>query len=237
MAAAENRGEFLFCEIATDMKQEQPVHDEDEEERKPPLARWADIAQPASVLTKTGDQRFAIAIKLPEKSPKTASKFVAEMNDALKNKIAKTRGCELAVTFILVDSERLRLQRATASFTTFKDARTCYDFLKELGLPVNDMSAELEDFGNNRYDPWHESIKQSWWPWLAALRNPAPEMPMMQVTNRLDLTEGAKYKEGASGKLGKPEEVDRDDSPVPEEEPSPKKRKRSKKRKDESEEE
>jgi hypothetical protein len=162
--------------------------------------------------TTTGKQRFAVTIKLAEKSPKMASNFVQEMNDSLKIKVQKTRGCELTAHFALVDSERTRLQRATASFATFKEATTCLDFLKELGLPVNDISAELEDFGNKKYDPWHKSISQAWWPWLAAWRNPPPEMPMMKAANRLDVTEGGKYKAGAGGKLGKSDELDRADA-------------------------
>jgi hypothetical protein len=185
------------------------VKDKDaEEEQKPPLARWAAMVQPASLSTKTGSQRFLVTIKLPEKSLKTASSFVKEMNDALKT----TPGRQPTAQFVLVDSERVRLQRASAGFFTFKAAQTCLRVLKELGIPTNEISAELEDFGNKKYDPWYESISQAWWPWLAALRNPPPEMPMMKVTNRLDLSAGSKYKEGASGRLGKGDEVDRADA-------------------------
>jgi hypothetical protein len=186
--------------------------DDEEEEQKPPLAHWTGIVQPAGLSTKTGKQRFMVTVKLPEKTLKTATSFVSEINDALKLKISKTRGCELAAQFELVDSERTRLQRATSGFFTFKDAQTCLSFLKELGLQTNEISSEFEDFGLKKYDPWYDSISQAWWPWFAAWRNPAPEMPMMKVTNRLDLSEGAKYKEGASGKLGKGDEVDRTDA-------------------------
>ncbi len=209
----------------------------DKEEQKPPLARWVGIVPPASMSTKTGEQRFLVTVKLAEKSPKTASNFVKEMNDALKIKIAATRGCELRASFVLVDSERTRLQRAAANFTTFKEAQTCLSFLKELGLPVNEISPELEDFGNKKYDPWHERISQAWWPWLAAWRNPPPEMPMIKVTNRLDLAAGGKYKEGASGKLGKTEDVDRSDAQGDERESGRKKRGKDKPLKEEDQDE
>jgi hypothetical protein len=68
---------------------------------------------------------------------------------------------------------------------------------------------------------------------LAAWRNPPPEMPMMKVTNRLDVVEGGKYKQGASGKLGKSDEVDRNDAREEESEPPAKKRGKKKPRKDE----
>jgi hypothetical protein len=75
---------------------------------------------------------------------------------------------------------------------------------------------------------------------LAAWLNPAPEMPMMKVTNRLDLTQGSKYKEGASGKLGKSDEVDRADAqvdaPPDESESEGKKRSKKKPRQDEDQE-
>jgi hypothetical protein len=189
------------------------VDDNEEQEQKPPLAGWANMVQSASLSTKTGRQRFVTTIKLPEKSLKTASSFVTELNDAIKTKIDATPGCELKVQFVLVDTERTRLQRATASFSTFKEAQACSMLLKELGLPINPISAELEDFGIKRYDPWHERISKAWWPWLAACLNPPPEMPLMNVTNRLDVAAGSKYKEGASGKLGKSDEVDRADAP------------------------
>ena len=99
------------------------------------------------------------------------------------------------------------------------------------------ISAELEDFGKKKYDPWHESISQAWWPWFAALRNPAPEMPMMKVTNRLDVTEGGKYKEGAGGKLGRSDDVDRDDAQGGDDESGGKNRKKNKPRKDEDQDE
>jgi hypothetical protein len=188
------------------------VKDKEEKEQKPPLARWVGIVPPASISTKPGRQRFVVTIKLPEISLKTASSFVREMNDALKTKIDTTPGCELTAQFVLVDSERTRLQRVTASFSTFKKANTCFSFLKELGLPVNDISAEFEDFGKKKFDPWYESNSHAWWPWFAAWCNPPPEMPMMKVTNRLDVTEGSKYKAGAGGKLGKSDEVDRADA-------------------------
>jgi hypothetical protein len=208
------------------------VNDQDEE-KKPPLTRWAGIVQPLSLATKTGKDRFLLTVKLPEKSLKTATKFVTELNDALQTKIAKTPGCELKTEFVLLDSERTRLQRAATSFCTFKEAQTCFLFLQELGLPVNEISAELEDFGTKKYDPWYESVSKSWWPWLAAWRNPAPEMPMMKVKNRLDLAEGGKYKEGAKGKLGKSDEVDRDDTYSDEPESEDKSRGKDKPRKDE----
>ncbi len=190
------------------------------------------MVQPAGISTKTGKQRFLVTIKLPEKSLKTASSFVNEMNDALRT----ARAGELTAQFTLVDSERTRLQRATAGFFTFKEAQTCLQVLKKLGLATNDVSAELEDFGNNKYDPWYESISKAWWPWFAALRNPPPEMPMMKPTNRLDVSEGGKYKEAASGKLGKSDEVDRADARGDEndsvaEEPGEKKGKKRRKKK------
>ena len=120
------------------------MRDNDEEQQKLPLARWARIVEPATLATKTGRERFVVTIKLPEKSQKTASSFVEEMNDAVKIKIETTPGCELNAEFVLVDSERVRLQRATAGFSTFKEARTCFKFLKELGLAVNDISAQGE---------------------------------------------------------------------------------------------
>lgn len=187
------------------------MEDNEEQEQKPPLARWVGVAEPASLSTKTGGQRFVVTIKLPEKSLKTASNLVKEVNDALKNKSHTTRGCKLTAQFVLIDSERARLQRATASFSTFKEAQTCLRLLKELGLPTSDISAEFEDFGKKKYDPWYESVSQAWWPWFAAWRNPPPEMPMMKVKNRLDVTEGGKYKVGADGKLGKSDDVDRSD--------------------------
>ena len=204
--------------------------EEEEEEQKPPLARWVGIVQPASLSTTTGKQRFLVTIKLPEKSLKTASSFVKEMNDALAAR-------ELAAQFVLVDSERVRLQRASTGFSTFKEAQTCLYVLKESGLPTNEISPELEDFGNKKYDPWYESVSQSWWPWFAALRNPAPEMPMMKVTNRLNVSEGSKYKEGASGKLGKGDDVDRADARGDEAENGGKKRSTKKPREDEGEDE
>jgi len=178
------------------------VDDNEERGEKPPLADWATMVQPASLSTKTGGQRFVITIKLPEKSLKTASSFVTEMNSVLKPD----------GQFVLVDTERVRLQRATASFSTFKEAQACLSLLKELGLPTNPISVEFEDFGKKKYDPWHERISKAWWPWLAACFNPPPEMPLMKVTNRLDLTAGSKYKESASGKLGHSAEVDRADA-------------------------
>jgi hypothetical protein len=216
------------------------VRDDVEDEQKPPLADWVSMVQPATLSTKPGRQRFVATIKLPEKSLKTATSFVNEMNDALQIKIDATPGCELAARFLLVDTERTRLQRATASFSTFKEAQTCLSVLKELGLPINAISSEFEDFGNKKYDPWHERISQAWWPWFAALLDPPPEMPLMKVTNRLDLTEGSKYKTGASGKLGKSDEVDRADAqmdaPVQEDENGGKKRSEDKPRSEESEE-
>jgi hypothetical protein len=213
------------------------VNDEEGKERKPALARWVEIVQPASLSTTTGTNRFLITIRLPEKSSKTATKFVQEMNDALKSE-KRTAGGE-QTSFLLVDSERARLQRATASFPTFKQAQSCLGSLKKLGLPVNEISAELEDFGTNKYDPWHESIRQSWWPWFAALRNPPPEMPMMKITNRLDVSEGSKYKQSARGKLGQGEEADRDDAEAEQEEKKSQRKKGSKKksRKDNEDEE
>ena len=213
------------------------MKNKEEEEEQPPLARWARIVQPASLSTKTGKQRFVVTIRLPEKSLKTASSFVKEMNDALKIKVGTTLGRELTAQFLLVDSERIRLQRATASFSTFKETQTCFSFLKELGLPVNDISGEFEDFGNKKYDPWYESNSQAWWPWFAALLNPPPEMPMMKVTSRLDVTEGGKYKESAGGKLGKSDEVDRDNAQGDENESGGKTRKKNKPRKDNGEDE
>lgn len=213
------------------------MKDNEEEEQKPPLARWLDIVPPASLSTKTGKQRFLVTIKLSEKSLKTASSFVKEMNDALKIKVASTRGCELNAQFVLVDSERTRLQRATASFSTFKAAQTCLLFLKELGLPANEISAEFEDFGNKKYDPWYEAISRSWWPWFATWRNPPPEMPMMKITSRLDVSEGGKYKEGASGKLGKGDEVDREDAQRDESESDDKNRSKNKPRKEDGQDE
>jgi hypothetical protein len=215
--------------------------DEEEDEEKPPLAGWASMVPPATLSTKTGRQRFVATIKLPEKSLKTASSFVKEMNDALKITIDATPGCELTAQFLLVDTERTRLQRATASFSTFKEAEACLTFLKELGLPVNEISAEFEDFGKKKFDPWYESNSQAWWPWFAALLNPPPEMPVMKVTNRLDVTEGSKYKTGASGKLGKSDEVDRADAqadaPVDEDEITGKKRSKDQASKDEGQDE
>jgi len=178
------------------------VKEKRNETRKRPLASWADIAQPAILATTSGKQRFLITIKLPERSLKSASSFVTETNDALKSK----KGI---APFVLVDSERARLQRATASFSTFKEADACLSCLADLGLKTGQVSAELEDFGNKQYDPWHESISRAWWPWLAAWRNPPPEMPMAKVANRLSLTEGSKYAEGPAGKLGKSEDADR----------------------------
>jgi hypothetical protein len=169
---------------------------------------------------------------LPEKSLKTASSFIKEMNEALKIKVDRTPGCKLTANFVLVDSERTRLQRATATFSTFKDAQTCLRFLKEQGLPTNEVSAEFEDFGNNKFDPWYARISQAWWPWFAEWRDPPPEMPMMKVTNRLDVAEGGKYKEGAGGKLGKSDDVDRADSRGDENEDGGKKRSKDKPRKD-----
>jgi hypothetical protein len=199
------------------------------------------MVQPASLSTKTGSQRFVITIKLPEKSLKTASSFVAETNDAIKTKIGNTPGCQPDAQFVLVDTERARLQRATASFATFKEAQACSILLKELGLPTNPISAEMEDFGIKKYDPWYERISKTWWPWLAGCLHPPPEMPLMKVTNRLDLTAGSKYKEGASGKLGKSDEVDRADAqgeaPVNEDEGDGKRRSKDKPRKDEDQEE
>jgi hypothetical protein len=211
------------------------VDDNEEQEPKPPLARWTSIVQPASLSTRTGKQRFVVTIKLPEKSLKTVSSFVKEMNEALKVKVANTPGCELTVQFELVDTERTRLQRATADFFTFKEAQTCLSFLKELGLPTNDISAEFEDFGKKKYDPWFERNSRAWWPWLAARLNPAPEMPMMKVTNRLDVLEGGKYKEGAGGKLGKSDDVDRADAQGDEGEDAGNARSKKKPRKDEDE--
>jgi hypothetical protein len=187
------------------------VKDKKGEKRKPPLADWVSVVQPAILSTKTGRQRFAITIKLPERSLKSASSFVKETNDAL-TKMAKLSGGGPAALFVLVDSERARLQRATADFFTFNGASACLDALAELGLQTTKVSAELEDFGTKRYDPWYESVSHAWWPWLAAWRNPPPEMPMAKVTNRLNLGEGSKYKEAATGKLGKSEEVDRSDA-------------------------
>ena len=174
----------------------------DDDEQEPPLARWKDIAQAAGISTKTGRYRFLVTVKLPERSLKTASQFVKETNEAL-------RGKKTTAQFVLVDSERVRLQRATAEFCKFKDARTFLSTLKELGLAANDVSPELEDFGKKQYDPWYEKISQSWWPWLAAMRNPAPEMPMMKPKIRLDVSTGSKYSQGASGKLGKGDEAER----------------------------
>jgi hypothetical protein len=211
------------------------VNDEEEKERKPALARWVDIVQPASLSTTTGKKRFLVTIRLPEKSPKTATKFVQEMNDALKVKMA-TAGGEPTDPFLLVDTERARMQRATASFHTFKQAQSCLGFLKALGLPVNDVSIELQDFGTKKYDPWYESICQSWWPWFAALRNPPPEMPMIKVANRLDVSEGSKYKESKRGKLGKGDESDRDEA-EPEEKKSQRKKRSKKKSHNDNEEE
>ena len=165
------------------------------------------MVQPAILTTKTGRQRFVVTFKLPEKSLKTASSFVREMNEALQSSDS-----DVAAQFVLVDSERIRLQRATASFAMFKEAKTCLGVLKALGLPVNDISAELENFGKKQYDPWYESVAQSWWPWLAAWRNPPPEMPMMKLANRLDVSEGTVYKQGEGDKLGKSDEEDRRDA-------------------------
>ena len=212
------------------------MDDTEEQKPKPPLARWASIVQPASLSTKTGKQRFVVTIKLPEKSLKTVSSFVKEMNDALQVKVANTPGCELTAQFDLIDSERTRLQRATADFFTFKEAQTCLRLLKELGLPTNDISAEFEDFGKKKYDPWFERNSRAWWPWLAARLNPPPEMPMIKVTNRLDVTAGGKYKEGASGKLGKSDDVDRADAQGAESEDDGNARGKKKPRKDEGEE-
>jgi hypothetical protein len=181
------------------------VRDKEEDEQKPPLARWVGIVQPASLLTTIGRQRFVVTIRLPEKSPKTASSFMKEVRDTLNAR-------ELTAQFVLVDSERVRLQRATASFSTFREAQTCLAVLKESGLPTNEISPELENFGSKRYDPWYESVSKAWWPWLAALRNPPPEMPMMKAKNRLDVGAGGKYAEGADGKLEKKSESDRGDA-------------------------
>lgn len=176
-------------------------------ENVPPLAHWKNIVQPASLTTKTGKRRFLITIKLPERSLKTASDFVAELNASLESNDVKE--LEAVAHFVLVDTERSRLQRATAEFCTFKDAQTCLSVLKEMGLLANDVSGELEDFGNKQYDPWHEKISRSRWPWLAAWRNPAPELPMVKAKNRLDMSAGTKYTERADGKLGKSDEEDR----------------------------
>ena len=66
-------------------------------------------------------------------------------------------------------------------------------------------------------------------------------MPLMKVTNRLDLTEGSKYKMGANGKLGKSDEVDRADAqadaPVDEDESGGKKSSKDKARNEEDREE
>lgn len=217
------------------------MEDQENQDQKPPLASWANMLQPAGLATKIGKQRFVVTFKLPEKSLKTASSFVREMNEALKSKFDQAPGCELTAEFELVDSERLRLQRATASFCTFKEAQTCLNFLKELGLPINPISPEFEDFGTKKYDPWYESNARAWWPWFAALLHPAPEMPLMKVTNRLDLTEGSKYKVGASGKIGKSEEVDRADAqasaPPVEDDGGGRKRKKNKPPKDDDQDE
>ena len=112
------------------------MKDNDGDDQTPLLARLAEIGQPATLSTTIGAQRFVVTIKLPEKSFKTATCFVNDVNAALKSRIASTRGCDLAVELTLVDTERTRLQRATASFATFKDARTCLAFLGDLGLRV-----------------------------------------------------------------------------------------------------
>ena len=216
------------------------MNDKDDDEPKPPLAHWAEIVQPATLATKPGAERFIVSIKLAERTPKTAASFMSELKDALRTEIKATPGCRLNARFVLVDGERIRLQRATASFRTFNEASTCFSFLAMLGLKINAISAELEDFGENKYDPWLEKVSQSWWPWLAATIRPAPEMPMMKITSRLDLTAGSKYKEGASGKMGKSEDVDRHDAPPPPEEETPeadKPRKKKKKRKEKIKEE
>lgn len=215
------------------------MKDKKDEKRKKPLAGWGDIVQPAILATTSGTQRFIITIKLPERSLKSASSFVTETNDALQSRSAKSSGAASAVQFVLVDSERARLQRAVASFATFREANACLRALADLGLKTTKVSAELEDFGKKQYDPWYESMASAWWPWLARWRNPPPEMAMAKVTNRLNLTEGSKYAEGPGGKLGKSEDVERsktevedtdrdDDAPSKEDRPREKKPRRAK---------
>lgn len=187
-----------------------------------PLGRWAEQVPPASLGTKTGRDRFIITIKLAERLPKTVTRFIEDLNDALRAAAARSRDEAARPDFELIDADRARLQRATASFDTFKGAKSCLELLKELGLKVNDISPELEQFGTKKYDPWFERMSQAWWPWLAAWRDPPPELPMMKVTNRLNLTEGSKYAVGADGKLGKSDaEGRRTPEEPPREEPEP----------------
>lgn len=191
----------------------------EQKENEPALAHWKEGVPPASLTTKSGRHRFVVTVKLPERALKTVTQFVADVNQAL----AKSAGATPAVQFVLFDSDRARLQRAAVEFATFKEARACLDLLKQLGLGVNDVSPELEDFGTKQYDPWHEQISKAWWPWLAKWRSPAPEMPLMKAKNRLDLGAGSKYEVGADGKLSKSEagRRDRDAEERPECEPEP----------------